>query len=206
MYLVGAATAYGWDAPGSTDDALMHKIAGGAPNEGVFWKIAHLQAGEGFKLSAAGWADPNLGYNEVDAFDADGLMVGEDGGNMTVDESGMFIIVLDLRNEMVKVSIKEAAVYGIGDAFGGWDAGVAANKFTVDNVAKTLTSPPLPANGNIRMYADHTWIPDWWNAEFVVVGTDIEYRNDSNDDPTAVAGTAGQIITLHFDDNTGSID
>jgi hypothetical protein len=206
MFLVGAATAYGWDAPGTTDEALMHKIAGGGPNEGVFWKIAHLQAGEGFKLAAENWADPNLGYAQVDEFDAAGVTVGEDGGNMTISESGMYIIVLDLREDMAKVSIKEAAVYGIGDAFGGWDAGVEANKFAIDNTAKTLTSPPLPADGNIRMYASHSWIPDWWNAEFVVVGTDIEYRNDSANDPTPVAGTAGQVITLHFDDNTGSIN
>ena len=118
----------------------------------------------------------------------------------------MYIIGVDLREDMAKFSIKEAAVYGIGDAFGGWDAGVEANKFAIDNTAKTLTSPALPADGNIRMYASHSWIPDWWNAEFVVVGTDIEYRNDSANDPTPVAGTTGQIITLHFDDNTGSIN
>ncbi len=204
MYIVGAATAYGWDEPGTHEDALMHKIAGGGQNDGIFWKICHIAANEGFKLSASKWADPNLGFGSVDQFDAEGLAVSDDGGNMKIDESGMMVVVLDLRDG-VKVSVKPAAVYGIGDAFGGWDSGVAANKFTVNNTSKTLVSPALPASGNIRMYAAHSWIPDWWNAEFNVFGTDILYRNDGGDQD-AVPGTAGQVITLHFDDNTGSIN
>ncbi|MGC9373624.1 MAG: SusF/SusE family outer membrane protein [Bacteroidales bacterium] len=206
MYIVGAGTAYGWDEPGTKDDAVMHKIAGGGDNDGIFWKICHIAGGEGFKLSAAGWADPNLGFNEVDEFDAEGVTVSDVDGNMSVAEDGMYMVVLDLRNDMAKVSIKPAVVYGIGDAFGGWDAGVAANLFTVDVANKTITSPALPADGNIRMYTSHAWIPEWWHAEFVVVDGVIEYRNDSTSDPTAVAGTAGQVITLYFDDNTGTIE
>ena len=124
---------------------------------------------------------------------------------MSVTESGMYTIVLDLRNSTKKLSVVKAAVYGIGDAFGSWDKDVAANKFTADNAAKTLVSPPLKANGNIRMYVSHPWIPDWWNAEFNVFGTDIIYRNDGGDQ-AAVAGTVGQVITLHFDDKKGSIN
>jgi hypothetical protein len=205
MFLVGAATAYGWDDPGTTDEALMHKLAGGGNNEGIFWKIAHLAANEGWKLAAENWGSPNLGFNEVDEFDAEGVEVTAVDGNMMVAESGMFMIVLNLRDDMVKVSVKPAEVYGIGDAFGGWDAGVEANKFTVDNEAKTITSPPLVADGNIRMYTAHAWIPDWWNAEFNVFEGKIEYRNDGGDQP-AVPGTTGQIITLMFDDNTGTIE
>jgi len=204
MYIVGAATAYGWDTPGSKADAIMHKLAGGGPSDGIFWKICYLQGGEGFKLSAANWSEPNLGFGQIDEFDAGGVAVSDDGGNMKVNESGMYIVVLNLRDNQKKVSIKSAEVFGIGDAFGGWDAGVAANKFTVDNANKTIVSPALPANGNIRMYASHAWIPAWWNAEFRVFDGKIEYRGDGGDqDP--VAGTAGQVITLRFDDNTGTI-
>lgn len=206
MYLVGDATAYGWDEPGTTDAALMHKCAGGAPSEGIFWKIAHLEAGAGFKLSAAGWGDPNLGFAEVDEYDANGVTISDNGGNMSVETSGMYMIVVNLQDEMKKVSVIEAEVYGIGDAFGGsWDEDVAANKFTIDNTAKTLTSPALSADGAIRMYAQHEWIPDWWNAEFNVYEGVIEYRNDGGDQ-AEVLGTTGQVITLHFDDNTGTIE
>ena len=204
MYIVGAGTPYGWDAPGTKADAIMHKLAGGGPSEGIFWKICYLEGGQGFKLSAANWSEPNLGFGQIDEFDAEGVTVSDDGGNMKVDESGMYIVVLNLRDNLKKVSVKSAEVFGIGDAFGSWDAGVAANKFTVDNGNKAIISPALTADGNIRMYAAHTWIPAWWNAEFRVFDGKIEYRGDGNDqDP--VAGTAGQVITLFFDDNTGAI-
>ncbi len=205
MFLVGAASAYDWDTPGDNEEAQMHKIAGGGDNVGIYWKIAHLEGGAGWKLSAANWSSPNIGFGEVDEFDADGVVVTDTEGNMAVAESGMYMIVLDLRGEMIKISVEEVAVYGIGDAFGGWDDGVEANLFTVDNAAKTVTSPALTADGNIRMYAAHSWIPAWWNAEFNVFDGKIIYRADGGDQD-AVPGTAGQVITLNFDDNTGSID
>jgi hypothetical protein len=204
MYIVGAATAYGWDTPGDKANAVMHKIAGGGNNDGIFWKICHLAGGEGFKLAAAGWGNPNLGHGDVTEYDANGVAVSSADGNMSVETSGMYMIVLDLRDDMKKVSIKAVEVYGIGDAFGSWDSQVAAYKFTVDNTEKTVTSPALSASANIRMYAYHAWIPAWWNAEFNVFSGVIEYRNDGGDQ-AAVPGTAGQVITLHFDDNTGSI-
>lgn len=80
-----------------------------------------------------------------------------------------------------------------------------ANLFAVDHAEKLVVSPPLPESGNIRMYTSHQWIPDWWNAEFNLFDGVIEYRG-SGDDQEPVAGTAGQVITLHFDDNTGSIE
>ena len=205
MYLVGAGTAYGWDTPGTHVNALMHKIAGGSPNEGIYWKICYLEAGQGFKISAENWNDPNLGHGGVTEYDANGVAVTDNGGNMDVAASGMYMIVLNLQDDMTKVSITTPEVYGIGDAFGGWDEDMAAAAYTVDNEAKTLTSPAFSADGTVRSYVHHAWISDWWNAEFVVVSDAIEYRNDSGDDPTAVAGTTGQVMTFTFDDNTGSI-
>ena len=124
---------------------------------------------------------------------------------MKVNESGQYIVVVNLRDNKTKVSVKPAEVFGIGEAFGGiWDAGVPANKFTVDNATKTIVFPALLSNGAIRMYASHAWIPAWWNAEFRVDAGKIDYRNDGGDQ-AAVNGTAGQKITLKFDDNTGSI-
>ncbi len=204
MYLVGDATAYGWAAPGGDANAIMHKCAGGAPSEGIFWKILYLETGKGFKISAANWADPNLGFTGPTEYDATGVTVSDNGGNMSVAASDMYIVVLNLRDNLTKVSIKPAAVYGIGDAFGGYTEAVAGNLFTINTMAKTLVSPALPAAGNIRMYALHSWIPAWWNAEFNLYTTTIEYRNDGGDQ-AAVPGTAGKVITLHFDDNTGSI-
>ncbi|MEQ6165895.1 SusF/SusE family outer membrane protein [Ekhidna sp. MALMAid0563] len=208
MYLVGGATPYDWTEPGTGDNpdaALFHQLAGDG-NDGVYWKISSLITGQGFKISAANWKDPNLGFGGVDSFDEEGVTVSDDGsGNMSIATDGMYMIVLDLRNDEVKVSISDVLVYGIGDAFGSWDEDKAEYLFTVDDVNKTVTSPALAANGNIRMYADHPWIPDWWNAEFRVADGAIDYRNNGGDQE-AVAGTTGQVITLSFDDNTGTIE
>jgi len=135
-----------------------------------------------------------------------GVDATQDAGNMDVAESGMYMVVLNLRDDMVKLSVKPAEVYGIGDAFGGYDPeDNPATLFTIENVAKTLTSPALTADGAIRMYAQHSWIPAWWNAEFNVYSGIIEYRNDSEADQDPVNGTTGQVVTLMFDDNTGTI-
>ncbi|HCS73301.1 MAG TPA: hypothetical protein DIW17_05435 [Clostridiales bacterium] len=204
MYLVGDATTYGWETPGTIAAAEMHKLAGGGNNVGIYWKILSVEGGKGFKLSNANWGNTNLGFDEITSFDADGVTVTESGGNMSIAASGIYTIVLDLRNKEKKLSIVPVKVYGIGDAFGGWDSNAEANLFTVNAEAKTLVSPPLKADGKIRMYVYHAWIPDWWNAEFNVFGTTIEYRNDGGDQ-AEIKGTTGQIVTLHFDDNTGSI-
>ncbi|MEN8247760.1 MAG: SusF/SusE family outer membrane protein [Bacteroidota bacterium] len=210
MYLVGAGTAYGWTGPGDAShngaDA-MHLIAGGSTaEEGIFWKILYLEAGQGFKISAAGWADPNLGFAEVDEYDANGVTVSDNGGNMDIAVSGMYMVVLNLQNNLKKVSIVAPKVYGIGGAFGAgdWTEDDATTLFTVDDAAKTITSPALTADADIRSYVDHAWITAWWNAEFYVDGGVIVYRNDGGDLP-AVAGTTGQVITYTFDDNTGTI-
>lgn len=204
MFIVGDATPYGWDTPGTKADAIMHKLAGGSPTEGIFWKICSLEGGKGFKVSAADWKDPNLGFSNISEFDAEGVSVSDSGGNMGVAESGLYIVVLNLRDSKKKISVKPAEVYGIGDAFGSWDSNVAAYKFTANNTDKTFVSPALVKDAAVRMYAAHSWIPAWWNAEFRVDGGKIDYRNDGGDQ-AAVNATAGQKVTLKFDDNTGSI-
>jgi hypothetical protein len=55
------------------------------------------------------------------------------------------------------------------------------------------------------MYAESTAATsDWWTREFNVFEGKIEYRGNGGDQP-AVAVTAGQVVTLNFADNTGSI-
>ena len=205
MFLVGDATAYGWDTPGTKVGADMHKLAGGGTNVGLYWKVLFIEKGKGFKISNDNWTAPNLGFADVTSYDPNGVAVSDNGGNMSVATSGIYTVVIDLRNNTKKVSVAPTKVYGIGDAFGGgFVKDLAANLFTEDLTAKTFTSPALTAAGNIRMYVSHPWIKDWWNSEFNVYNTEIQYRNDGGDQ-VIVPGTVGKKITLHFDDNTGSI-
>ncbi len=62
---------------------------------------------------------------------------------MGIENSGMYIVVLDLRDNQVKLSVKAAEVYGIGDAFGGWNEDAAENLFTLNEAEKTFSSPAL---------------------------------------------------------------
>jgi len=209
LYVVGDATSIGWPVagPGENSKAAMHKVADAATNAGVYWKVMSLQGGgvKGFKISNKNWTAPNLGFAEVTSFDPNGVAVTNAGGNMSIATTGMYTVVIDLRNGTKKVSIAPAKVYGLGDCFGGFTAiDAAANLFTTNLTAYTLTSPAFIAAGNVRMYVSHPWIPTWWNAEFNVYGTAIQYRNDGSDQ-VAVPGVLGKKATLHFDDNTGSI-
>ena len=201
LFIVGGSTNYGW---AFSADGAFHKVAD-ASNAGVFWKICYIaDTSNGFKISAANWGAPNLGFSDVDLFDADGVSVSDNSGNMSIATAGMYMVVVDLRNDSVKVSVTAPMVYGIGDAFGGWTTDVPTNLFTVNLANQTLVSPALPASGAIRTYVRHKWIPAWWNAEFVPQNGAIFYRNDGGD-PPAISGTAGQVITYHFDDNTASV-
>ena len=101
--------------------------------------------------------------------------------------------------------MEPAAVYGMGDCFGGWDAAQAENKVVAEGT--TLVSPAVAADGNIRMYvaapAAITGV-DWWQMEFNVFDGVIEYRG-AGGDQAAVAATTGQKVTLDFNAGTGSI-
>lgn len=200
LFVTGDATAYGWATPGIVTNAAFHKC----PSlDGVFWKVCFLSADKGFKVSAKNWTSPNLGYAEINLFDPNGMLVSNNGGNMSISDSGMVMIVVDLRNDSTKLSVTTANVYAMGDAFGGWTQ-APANLFTIDNVARTMTSPAATSTNDMRIYAYHPWIPDWWKAEFKVDGGNVVYRNNGGDLPT-VNITSGQTIKIHFDDNTGIV-
>lgn len=216
IYLVGDATAYGWppsdnNTPSHNDDAVMHKV----PDQlGFFWKIASLTGGGGFKLAGDGWTNPNLGFAEVNV-DANGVALSDNGGNLSVADDGIYMIVLDMSvTDVFNISVVEAEVYGIGDTYGSFDAAVAAQKYTIDFANKSMTSPAFTGSGDIRIYTSHPWIsdtsdndgdPNWWHGEFVPMSGVIEYRNDGGDQDR-VAGTAGQVVTLFFDDNTATVE
>lgn len=209
LYVVGAATAIGWPVtgPGENKKAAMHKVAGGGTTVGLYWKVLSLQGGQGFKIANKNWTAPNLGFADA-TYDPKGVAVTDNSNNMSIATSGIYTVVIDLRNNKKIVSIMPAKVYGLGDCFGGFDAtnvDAPANLFITNLTTLTLTSPALKVAGNVRMYVSHPWIPAWWNSEFNIYGTAIQYRNDGNDQ-VPVPGKLGQKATLHFDDNTGSIN
>ena len=189
MYMIGDAIG-GWDWAGDYIVSMtpVHSA------EGAFWTIKPLEAGKPFKFCPVkDWNGDFTGLGEDS-----GYVVAD--GNCSVEADGIYMIYVDVKNK--KLVIEPAAVYGIGDCFGGWDAKMEAAKFAVEGQSLKVT---VPADGNLRMYAESSVATtDWWTREFNVFDGKIEFRG-KGDDQAAVAVTAGQVVTLNFADNTATI-
>ena len=189
MYMIGDAIG-GWDwAANGLAMVPVHSA------EGAFWMIRHLEAGKAFK------------FCPVKEWNGDFTGLGEDSGyvvvdnNCSVETTGTYMIYVDVKNK--KLVVEPAAVYGIGDCFGGWDAKMEAAKFAV--AEDGTLSVTVAKDGNLRMYVESTVATtDWWTREFNVFEGKIEYRGAGNDQ-AAVPATAGQVVTLDFNAGTGSI-
>ena len=129
-------------------------------------------------------------------------------GNCFVAEDGFYTIYVDLVNNII--AMEPAAVYGMGDCFGGWDAAKAENKFVAEGttlVSPAVTMPEDKTEANIRMYTAAPSViegVDWWQMEYNVFDGKIVYRG-AGGDQEAVPATAGQKVTLDFNAGTGSI-
>ena len=189
MYMIGDAIG-GWDWAGDYIVSMtpVHSA------EGAFWTIKPLEAGKPFKFCPVkDWNGDFTGLGEDS-----GYVVAD--GNCSVEADGIYMIYVDVKNK--KLVVEPAAVYGIGDCFSGWDAKMEAAKFAVEGQSLKVT---VPADGNLRMYAESSAATtDWWTREFNVFDGKIEFRG-KGDDQAAVAVTAGQVVTLNFADNTATI-
>ncbi len=193
MYINGGdfgGENWDWNNPGIVKMNPVNGVGG------AFWCINYFTTA-GFKFSPEkAWGKDfsgmttNTGYEVV-------------GGNCVVPAEGLYMIYIDYVNS--KIAIEPASVYGIGDAFGGWDQAVAANKFALSADGKKLTAT-VSAAGNLRMYAESSIkTTDWWTREFNIFSGKIEYRGNGGDQ-AAVPVTAGQVVTLDFKAGTGTIE
>ena len=189
MYMIGDAIG-GWDWAGDYIVSMtpVHSA------EGAFWTIKPLEAGKPFKFCPVkDWNGDFTGLGEDS-----GYVVAD--GNCSVEADGIYMIYVDVKNK--KLVVEPAAVYGIGDCFGGWTAKMEAAQFAVEGQSLKVT---VPADGNLRMYAETSAATtDWWTREFNVFDGKIEFRGNGGDQ-AAVAVTAGQVVTLNFADNTATI-
>ncbi len=192
MYMIGQDFG-GWDWA-SDGIVSMNPVAG--DGAGQFWAIRYVDAANGFKFcSKREWngdfhsLTTNTGYTVKD-------------GNCFVPESGLYMIHIDLKREMIHM--EPARVYGIGDCFGSWDAEKAEYLFAAGEDGKTV-SATLAADGQIRMFAASGIAnTDWWTREFIFFNGEIAYRGNGGDQER-VNGTAGQVVTLDFNAGTATL-
>lgn len=206
LYMIGASIG-GWDWV--ANGIQMLPVANEDPH--LFWKIVWIEQGvadAGIKFAPGKEWVGDFGVNEG-AGASNGVWA-KGGDNVPdVHTSGYYMVVVNLLTETVEIAAPN--VYGIGDAFGSWDAAKAEQMFTVDNVGKVVTSPALVADADIRIHVAASTLTnddgnaiEWWAAEFSVIDGVITYRG-SGGDLAAVAGTTGQVITLDFVAETGTI-
>ena len=171
----------------------------GGDAEGQYYLVTWLPGGKGFKFcSQKAWSGDfaqlttNTGFTVVD-------------GNCQVEADGIYLIHISLKTSTIL--IEPAKLYGIGDAFGGWTEGVAANLFTVDGKTLKATVPNgfKGSEKNLRIYVDSSLEGKtaWWTRELTVLDGKIVYR--TGDELAWPKVGKGQVVTLDFSNYTGSI-
>lgn len=189
LYMIGESFGgWNWEDEGIVSLTPVHS------HIGKFWTIKYIEKGSEFKWSPVrGWDGDFAGQDENIGFNTN--------GNATVDESGLYMIFIDLPSS--RIVIEPAQVFGMGDAFGSWDEKKHAFSIEED---KMVYKPTL-VSSELRMYAYTKYAEgvDWWQMEFILRDGVIEYRGAGNDQEPRVPTLADQRIELDFTTNSGVI-
>ncbi len=186
MYLIGDDFgSWSWD--NCVEMVPVHS----AP--GKFWATRFVSgADKGFKFCALKeWNGDFTGLGNDSGYTVA-------SGNCYVEAAGLYTMIVDLNANAV--TIAPAEVYGMGDAFGGWDEETYAFTVNADGTASIVTT----AAGNLRMYVPTDGAGNWWHSEFNIYDGQIVYRAGGGDQE-AVAVGAGQTVTLNFNAGTATI-
>ena len=194
LYMTGDEFGnWDWSSSDVVSIVPVHNSGDKAP--GQFWTVRYLSAGKGFKFCPAkAWNGQEFSGLETN----EGYTIA--GGNCTVEQDGIYMIHIDLKNNILH--IEPARIYGIGSCFGGWDEGMENALFTADGRTLKCT---LVADGELRMYAaSGRATSDWWTREFIFLDGKIEYRGTGDDQQRVNAG-AGQSVVLDFNAGTATL-
>jgi len=198
LYMIGGDFGdWTWGNEGIVEMIPVHPQDG--KGEGAFWCINYFTAANGFKWNSAKAWDGNQ-FNSLG--ESIGFEVKND--NAWVPADGLYVVYIDLAAG--KIAIEPALVYGMGNAFGNWDAG--ENPFTANGNIMSITTTGASAgdaDGGLRMYAGSSIAnTDWWTREFIILDGKIVYRGNGNDQER-VAVAAGKTVSLDFRAGTGEI-
>lgn len=190
LYMIGSEFGnWTWTDAGIVQLTPVHSKIG------TFWTIKYFTKDQPFKWAPQkAWSGDFSGLGENTGFTIS-------DGNAIVAEDGLYMVYIDIPAD--KIVIERPTVYGIGDAFGSWDAPTA---FAIDGKKMTATTTNTEAK-NLRMYATSTLAAgvDWWKMEFNIFDGTIVYRGGGGDQD-AVSVQPGAKITLDFSTDTGTIE
>lgn len=196
MYIIGSAIGgWDWDAGDGKQLIPVHS------HPELFWGIFSMEAGQEFKFAPVEKWQGDFGRSG----DADDGVFAIGGDNVPVPgESGYYMVVINLDSETIEV--KEPNVYMIGDAVDSWDAAQPENRFSVNSDFVTFTGA-LVSDTELRMHVGaNTLNCEWWQAEFIILDGNIEYRGTGDDQERVKIGAGQTTIKLNFKDNTGIIE
>lgn len=204
MFVTGSPAAWNWKWDNVPELTPVHS------HDGMFWGIYYLSANDQLKFnSELSWDNgDNFGIDSKDPQDYGEYNGGSE--NLTVKNAGYHLVVVtcelsaDKKTIVKKVAISQPRVYVLGDCGMGWSAYDEAWKFT--ETGGVFTSPAVKA-GNLRLCVrlTDTWgAGNSWQSEFNIFNSKIEFRGKGGDQ-TAVPVTVGQVVSLDFRTNSGSI-
>ena len=159
------------------------------------WAVAYLTAGAELK------AESKVYNRETKQW------VEETVATKTVETTGLTLIMYN--TDAANFELSEAKIFGLGDAFGGWDntnAGQVPFTVNADGTASAVTS----AAGVLRAFVQIDGIDaaNVWKAEFSIFNGKIVYRGNGGDFGTsnAISVEAEQTVTFDFNNGIGWIN
>jgi hypothetical protein len=191
LYMIGGDFGnWKWDGAGVVEMTPVN----GDEYDGHFWCVRYFTSGQGFKwCPVKEWKDD---FFNLDKDKDVGFTVKD--GNAFVSADGFYSVYIDYAANTI--TIEPAQVFGMGDCFGGWNAG--QYPFTVAGKVMTIKTT---AAGELRMYAASSATgADWWRMEFIILNGKIVYRGKGKDQER-VKVEAGKTVTLDFNAGAGTI-
>lgn len=203
MYMTGDAFgAWTWGSEGIVSLTPVHS------ETGKFWAVRYLEGGKGIKFSSINVKDDwSKAFGSLTTNEGD--FTSDKDGNAVVATSGLYTMIVDTKN--AKLSILPAQIYGMGPCFNAsgssWTGEAAAFTVNEDGTASITVDKASELDKPQDAFGLRMYVPtggDWWHSEFNVIDGKIVYRGGGSDLP-GVAVSAGQTVTLNFNEGTGTI-
>lgn len=195
LYLVGDATAAGWD--NSASNANMYPLLGNHSVNASYTYTGYFKAG-GFKLiKVKGSWDAQYGAgSSAGSLSSDG-----GSGNITVAADGYYKLAVNIATmtytfeAITPPSTTYPTIGIIGDATpNAWDASTAMTQSTFDPHIWYITNVNL-TNGKLKFRANNAWDVNWGSSD-----EDFGIGTQGGPDINVKAGT----YNIYFNDATGA--